>query len=222
MGDKPFYGSTESEMLTWSEDFNANLVSTGATYGFSQEEISALTNAVGTFRSKYETCQSSTRNKLDTLAKNKAKAELRSLEQRYVARLQAHPAMTDEMRKRYGIPIHDKNRSPQPEPTDHVDFTIELDAVAHIVRCPYRIANSTHRGKGRYHGVEVRYMLLSINEAAPVDAEELTRSDINTASPWEHTFQGGDAGKRAYFAMRWEIRTGGKGPWSGIQSVVIP
>ena len=221
MSGERFMGSTEADFLVWSENFNANCTSTGATYGLSQDENTALSTATGVFKSAYELCQTPARSKLNTIAKNKAKAALRTLEQSYVARLQAHPAMTDEVRKLYGIPIHDRIRTPQPVPTDHVDFTIEVDATAHIVRCPYRIANSSHRGKGKYHGVEVRYMLLPISEPAPVDPDEFVRSEVNTASPWEHAFQGGDAGKRAYFIMRWETSTGGKGPWSGIQSIVV-
>ncbi|MDR2418850.1 MAG: hypothetical protein LBD79_07325 [Treponema sp.] len=222
MSGKPYLGSTEAEFLEWSENFGTNCTSTGAMYGLSQDEITAHTTALGAFKSAYEACQTPARSKLDTIAKNRAKEALRTLEQGYVARLQVHPAMTNEVRERYGIPIHDRIHTPQSDPADHVDFTIEVDAVAHIVRCPYRIANSSHRGKGAYHGVEVRYMLLSITEAAPVDPDEFSRSEVNTASPWEHTFQGADAGKRAYFIMRWETNTGGKGPWSGIQSVVIP
>jgi len=219
---KHFMGSTEAEILAWSENFNATCISIGATYGLSPEEITALTAAVDAYKTAYETCQSPSRSKLDTIAKNSAKDTLRSLEQGYVARLQVAPAMTDSVRERFGIPIHDKIRSPQPDPTDHVDFNIELDAGAHILSCPYRIANSQHRGKADHHGIEVRYMLQALDEAAPLEPDEFARSEINTASPWKHTFQGADAGKRVYCVMRWENSTGGKGPWSPIQSVVIP
>ena len=222
MSKKHFMGSTEADFLLWIENFSENCTKTGATYGLSQDEITALTGASGAFKSAYEICQTPARSKLDTVAKNRAKDTVKTIAQGYVARLQVHPAMTDEVRGRYGIPIHDKTPTPQPSPTDHVDFTIDLDAVAHIVRCPYRIANSSHRGKGLYHGIEVRYTIQPIADAAPVDADEFTRSEVNTASPWEHTFKGEDVGKRAYFIMRWETSTGGKGPWSGIQSIVIP
>ncbi|MDR2417754.1 MAG: hypothetical protein LBD79_01710 [Treponema sp.] len=219
---KRYSGSTEAEFIAWSENFSANCTSTGTVYGLTQDEITTLATAVGVFKSAYEICQTPGRSKLDTITKNKAKNTLHTLEHGYVARLQVHPAMTDEVRKRYGIPIHDRNHTLQQDPTDHVDFTIEIDAAAHLVRCPYRIANSTHRGKGAYHGVEIRYTIQSITEPAPLDPDEFTRSEINTASPWEHTFQGRDAGKHAYFTMRWETNTGRKGPWSRIQSIVIP
>ncbi|MDR1399669.1 MAG: hypothetical protein LBJ41_07095 [Treponema sp.] len=222
MSGKPYMGATEADFLLWIENFSANCTSTGVTYGLSQDETATFTTALGTFKSAYETCQTPARSKLDTIAKNRAKNALLILARGYVARLQVHPAMTDEVRERYGIPIHDRIHTPQPVPTDHVDFSIKIDAVAHIVCCTYRIANSSHRGKGGYHGVEVRYTIRSITDAIPVDAEEFTRSEVNTASPWEHAFQGADIGKRASFIMRWETSTGGKGPWSGIQSIIIP
>jgi hypothetical protein len=222
MRGKHFSGDTEKEFFEWSENFCNEFSLTGTTYGFSQDEGALLTTTFGAFKSSFAVCQTPERNKIDTIAKNKAKDALHTLEHSYVARLQVHPAMTDEVRKRYGIPIHDQTHTPQPDPTDHVDFSIEVDPVAHIVRCPYRIENSSHRGKGRYHGVEVRYMVQALDEAAPINADEFLHSEVNTASPWEHTFQGEDAGKRAYFVMRWEASTSGKGPWSGIQSIVIP
>jgi hypothetical protein len=83
---------------------------------------------------------------------------------------------------------------------------------------------------GDYHAAEGRYWIRALNEPAPLDAnEEGWHSIAATATPWEKSFPGADAGKRLYIAMRWENEsTGkedgekGKGPWSPIQSIIIP
>jgi hypothetical protein len=109
-----------------------------------------------------------------------------------------------------------------------VGFRLRTVPSAHRVIGDFFIAGSEHRGKGPYHAVETRFWVRGLNEPAPLDADEVGwQSEADTASPWEHGFDGADAGKRLYVAMRWENEsTGeddeGKGLWSEIQSIIIP
>jgi hypothetical protein len=110
-----------------------------------------------------------------------------------------------------------------------VEFSLRSDHGDHRVISEFHIAGSEHRGKGPYHAAEGRYWVRGLDEPAPLDAEEEGwRSMSSTATPWSKRFPGVDAGKRLYIAMRWENRsTGkggahGKGPWSEIQSIIIP
>jgi hypothetical protein len=56
----------------------------------------------------------------------------------------------------------------------------------------------------------------------PVNVHELTRSYFDTNSPLTIEFEEEDRGKTFWYAVRWENTTGEKGPWSEIQSVIIP
>jgi hypothetical protein len=94
----------------------------------------------------------------------------------------------------------------------------------------YRIEGAAGRGKGDYHGVEIRIWILPLDAPAPVSPDHPGWiSEVDTASPWKRAFTEADLGKRLYVAMRWEnasvgknlSETSGKGPWSVIQSVVI-
>jgi hypothetical protein len=67
-----------------------------------------------------------------------------------------------------------------------------------------------------------------LDAAAPESAEtDGWRSEVDTATPWAHTFVANEIGRRLYVAMRWENESSGKdqaagkGPWSAIKSVVI-
>jgi hypothetical protein len=127
-----------------------------------------------------------------------------------------------------GLKPRDTSHSKQPDPTDHVVFTLIVDTRGHIVTASYRIAGRERRGKGRYHGVEVRFWVLPL-DAAPVVAADHPgwQSEVDTSSPWKRTFTEAELGKRLYVMMRWENRSAGKaqpagkGPWSAVTSVVI-
>jgi hypothetical protein len=45
---------------------------------------------------------------------------------------------------------------------------------------------------------------------------------FDTRSPYTFQFDLSDAGKRLYCCLRWENNVGVKGPWSEIQSAIIP
>jgi hypothetical protein len=136
--------------------------------------------------------------------------------------------MRDTDKLTVGIRPVDHNRSPKPNPTDLVEAEISTVPTDHRVVVAFHIAGSKSRGKGPYHAAEIRYWVRPLSDPAPLDAnEEGWHSVADTASPWEHSFPGADAGKRLYIVMRWENEaTGegeeGKGPWSEIMSVIIP
>jgi hypothetical protein len=126
------------------------------------------------------------------------------------------------------LPLHDTNNSPKPDPTDHVAFDFFLDPQNHTVTVKFRIEGSTKRGKGSYHGAEIRLWVLPLDAPAPIDADfPGWQSEVDTASPWSKKFAGADVGKRLWVTMCWENRSSGadqqsgKGPWSEIKGVVM-
>ncbi|MDR0725581.1 MAG: hypothetical protein LBF59_06205, partial [Prevotellaceae bacterium] len=69
------------------------------------------------------------------------------------------------------------------------------------------------------HGFEFAW---GIFETPPEDWGELTRSSFSTKTPLRITFSGHDRGKTLFFATRWENKRGVKGPWTDIDSTMIP
>jgi hypothetical protein len=135
--------------------------------------------------------------------------------------------VTDEDRNNMGVPNHGKKPAPKPEPTDHVEFVLTVDGKGHLVFAAFKIAGGKGRGKGRYHGVEIRYWLLALDAPPPVNAEAAGwRSEVCTASPWKYECDGKEIGLKIYVAMRWEnpsVRKNAppaKGPWSNIQGII--
>jgi hypothetical protein len=137
--------------------------------------------------------------------------------------------MTAEEKLAMGIVPESHSHGPKPKPTELVEFEISTVPTDHRIIARFRISGSKRWGKGPYHAAEIRYWLRSLSDPAPLDAnEEGWHSVADTASPWEKTFPGADAGKRLYILMRWENNAAGedddagKGPWSIMQNVLVP
>jgi hypothetical protein len=140
--------------------------------------------------------------------------------------------VTDEEREEAGVPNHGGHHVAKPDPTDHVAFTLRIDAKNHTLWADYHIEGSKSRGKGGYHGVEVRRWLLPLDAPMPASADHPGWiSEVDTGTPWGHTYAEGEIGMRAYIAMRWENESvgkgkkkgedSGKGPWSSIVGLVV-
>jgi hypothetical protein len=61
-----------------------------------------------------------------------------------------------------------------------------------------------------------------ISDVPVVDVNELIHSAFDTRTPFSLEFQGHERGKTVYLALRWENTRGEKGPWSSVQSAIIP
>ncbi|MDR2139441.1 MAG: hypothetical protein LBP50_07830 [Tannerella sp.] len=70
-------------------------------------------------------------------------------------------------------------------------------------------------------GAEIRYLVCKPGEE-PKSVEDLTGSEFATRTPYLFEFSDRQAGLILCVAMRWENTRGEKGPWSHIETVVIP
>jgi hypothetical protein len=84
--------------------------------------------------------------------------------------------------------------------------------------------SSEHGRKGsKPVGAQGARIYYGVLDTPPLDQNALPASVWATRCPHRITFREGDRGKRAFFALRWEIRReDGESPWSDIQSEIIP
>jgi hypothetical protein len=65
------------------------------------------------------------------------------------------------------------------------------------------------------HGCE---LCLKIGDPAPVDDSTTTHRVVDTATPYVYDFDPADAGKMAYWMLRWVNPRGEAGPWGPVVS----
>ncbi|MDR3311633.1 MAG: hypothetical protein LBS64_00665 [Spirochaetaceae bacterium] len=199
-------------------------------FGWDETECEQAADKIKDFTNARETYEAD-KSPENRLAKDEAKAAALAAMRGFAnTSVRFNPKMTDTDRLVLGIHPKDNSHTPKPKPTDHVDFTLSVDAQGHVVRSDFHISGSASRSKGPYHGAEARIWVLPLSESPPPGPHHPGwRSEVDTATPWEHQFDDDEIGKRLYITMRWENPSVGKGedpesskgPWSVIQSVVI-
>ncbi|MDR0538614.1 MAG: hypothetical protein LBH04_11340 [Tannerellaceae bacterium] len=127
--------------------------------------------------------------------------------------------ITDEDLVEMHLPVISNHRTfsvvPDSYPVGHPKPSFEK-----IVDIAYVDSETNRKSKPKgVHGAEVVWAILN---TPPIDQTELLHSTFATASPCRLVFKGEDRGKTLFFALRWENNRADKGPWSPIQSIVIP
>ena len=154
-----------------------------------------------------------------TLEKNRVRTAMERALRAFINRFLRWPPVSDFDRDKMGIRNWDTIRTPQPVPTTVPE--IEADTSV-IRRLSMRLRNfgATTWGKPEHvHGMEFAW---GIREARPPHVGELPHLETATANPIILTFDENERGRRVFYCARWINNTAQPGPWSDIESSVIP
>ena len=80
-------------------------------------------------------------------------------------------------------------------------------------------ANEARAKPAGQHGAEILWAIL---DAPPAHLGDLVHSAFDTHSPYTLSFDESERGKTVYFALCWENTRGEKGPYSPIESAIVP
>ena len=217
-----FLPAKDQAFLVWALNFTTALVSMLVRLGFPEavfQELMALRN---TFSEKLTTAEApATRTKAAVQAKNNArKAFEKRLRQVIKEYLTYNHALTDEDRDDLGLPIYKTTRTKAPVATNYPDFDIDSGTIRRLVIHFFDQGSVKSKAKpAGQHGSEIRWAIL---DTPPVDVADLIHSSFDTRTPFTLDFEGHERGKTVYFCLCWENTRGEKGPWSEIQSAIIP
>ena len=136
--------------------------------------------------------------------------------------LRYHPDVTEADKRNMGLHVPDGTRTPAVPPEEGPVFLI-------VQMGPRMLGINYQYGQGRKGskppGVEGARIYYGVFDEPPGDPSQLPASVWATRCPHVITFREADRGKRAWFALKWEVRRGGeKGQsgWSEMWSEIIP
>jgi hypothetical protein len=160
------------------------------------------------------------RTRMITFSKNATRKTYQALLSMLVDMLKSNPLVTPGNLEEMGI---DANRGGgnvrNLAPKTYPDFSID-SSVLRLLSIIFRDHGSTSRAKPHgVHGAEIRWDIL---DARPTDISDLSHSAFDTHSPFTLEFGDRERGKTVWLCLRWESTTGKKGPWSEIQSAIVP
>jgi hypothetical protein len=163
-----------------------------------------------------------TRTPMKTATLNNAEAAFLVVFRKLYRRLlKNNPLVTVDDLKGMGLPErHSGSSTPAPVAADAPDANIDTSVIRRLGIGFFEKGSSHRNAKpAGQHGAEIRWV---ISDTPIVDVAGLLYSLFNTHTPFSLGFLGSQRGKTVYFALCWENTRGQKGPWSEIQSAIIP
>jgi hypothetical protein len=129
------------------------------------------------------------------------------------------PPMEDPDYVRLGLRPPDRTRKEHVVVNELVEFDLSLRGIREIV-VNFWIKGADHRAKpAGYDGAVLVWDTLAAPPERPTDLAEHTMA---SRSPHILEFDEADRGKTVYIALQWQNERGITGPWSEMQTAVVP
>ena len=220
MNNRDYLPSNDSSLKNWITNFLAILASILPRIEFPADEHAVLTALLEKFSNKLRIADApATRTKAAIQEKKDARKALeKELRQAVKEYLSFNHRLTDADRDNLGLPIHKTTRDDAPVATTIPWTQVIVNLIRHLTFDFGGEETSKAKPAGQ-HGME---MAGHIGGEKPANVHGLTRSYFDTHTPLTIEFEEEDRGKTFWYAVRWENTEGKKGPWSEIQSAIIP
>jgi hypothetical protein len=154
-----------------------------------------------------------------TAEKNRVRTKVERALRAFINRYLRWPPVSDFDRDKMGIRNWDTIRTPSPVPTT----VPEIESDSSVIRelsLRLRDFGAANWGKPDHvHGMELAW---GIMDSRPGEISLLPHLETETANPIVLTFEEEERGLRVFFAARWINSTAKGGPWSDIESAVVP
>lgn len=171
----------------------------GSAYGNQQQLVQALPGATET--------------------KNNRRVELEALIRPVIKSIQARPQTTNEQRAALGITIPDGSRSRAPIPSSRP--IIVIDSSHRLEQTLVLRDENSITSRSRPQGVIGAEVYCFINGTPPTDPKQCKLVAVAKKSTVKVKFDGVDAGKNAFFMVRWINSHDEAGPWSETVAATI-
>jgi hypothetical protein len=222
MASKDHLPTRENELKKWVYPFLRYLKKILERAAFPPAEYELLETLYEDFSNKLDiVSEPSTRTTVTVKEKNVARKALeKELRQAIREYLAFNRSITDIDREALGLPVHKTTRTPAPIATTPPSFEIDTAKAGHVGI--HFFAKESARKRGKPLGQRCVEIAWAFSEKPPTRWDELIHSIVDTSSPYIFIFENDFRGRTIYFALRWENTRGEKGPWTTIQSVIIP
>jgi hypothetical protein len=190
-------------------------------FGVPPEEMTKLEAIQARWATAYEVSENpATRTKGTVRERQEIRQEYES-EIRIVVKayITYNPFVTDKEREDMGLPVHDKSHTSVPVPTTRPELDID---VVDFRRLKVEFRDMGSASKARPYGVNGAVIVYAVLETPPAEISDLSRSVLATRTPHTFEFTEGERGKTVYVAICWQNSKGQRGPWSEIESAIIP
>jgi hypothetical protein len=154
-----------------------------------------------------------------TVEKNRVRTRTERYLRAFINRFLRWPPVTDLERDKMGIRNPDLVRTPSPVPTTVPEIETNTSVIREL---SLRMRDFGAAAWGKPEHVRSMELAWGIREDRPGEVGGLPHLEAATANPIVLTFEEEERGRRVFFAARWLNNTAQAGPWSDIESAVVP
>jgi hypothetical protein len=209
----------DSKLVAWSDNFYHTVSDNATKWEIPADEIAALKTADAAFAAVYLQADSPIRDSIIVKEKNAArKALVDKIREMTRFRLQ-NPVITEADRTRLGITVRDVDPTNIPVPGTRPNLDIR---VIDFRRLEIQFHDMDSESKAKPYGVNGAVINYALLDTPPDSTDALAHSVLATRTPHILEFTEAERGKTVYIAMRWQNEKGQKGPWSEIESAIVP
>ena len=209
----------ESDLVFWGNNFNSQIGTYGTSLGFTAPEVTAIQGFCTDLATQHQAARDAQDAARAIVAlKDTAKDSFLKSVRAAVKRIQASPAVTNEIRAAFQITIPDESKSAPAVPTARPVIEVEnIEGRTHVLRFVNDETGSHPKPEGT-RGVE---LYMAIADAPPVDEKQMQLVAVPTAAKHVQNFGGADVGKTAWYLPRYISTRDEPGPWGQMIAVTI-
>lgn len=221
MAQTSFIPRNDADFNLWQASL-ITIVQTNATaWGILPADVTALVAQQAIWNPAFaKASNKQNRTAADVQAKDDAQKSFETGLRKFIAQwLSNNSKVPNSERQRMGITVKDGGRTPTSVPTSCpvaiIDFSTRLQHTISFTD------EATPRSKAKPDGVHGCEVWVKVGSEAPKDASEFAYLATDTATPYVATFESSDAGKTAWYMLRWVNTRGERGPWSSTLSALV-
>jgi hypothetical protein len=209
----------DAELVPWGANFNSKVTAGASRWGIPSNEVTDVQNAYDAFVTLQKKADSPDKTTVIVAEKNAARKKYVELVRAMVGFRLKNPIITDAERVGMGLHVHDTTPTPIDVPKTRPEFAID---VVDFRRLKISFQYQGSKSKALPYGVDGAGFLWAVLDAPPADHGALTRNVLATRTPHILEFTEEERGKTVYAAICWQYEKGQKGPWSEIESAIVP
>lgn len=211
--------SGDADFNTWQQNFVTNLSANPSDFGLLLADVAPLTTQQGVWANAYAANQTAQQNaRAASQAKEAARDDYEKALRSIARRIQANDAVTNDQRARLNLTVPTGTRTsagaPQSRPVALVDTSQRLRHTINFMD------EATPNSRAKPEGVAGCEIWNKVGEA-PAGPSQMSYLGTDTRTPYMVEYDEADAGKAAYYMLRWVNGKGEQGPWSQTISATI-
>lgn len=217
----PYIPPKDADLANWADNFSDLITATPGVYGLMTADAVAIAAVVTPFLSAYsDAINPSTRTPVTVQAKDDARTDMLATVRPYAINVSLNAGVLTS--DKIALGVNPRTSTPTPINTPSTNPVISIVAaypLQHVIR--FRDETSSPSVKAKPYGVTQIQIFAAVSATPITDPGELALKQIGTKSPALIPWDADDAGKLAYYAARWQTRTGLVGPWSTISAFTV-